>query len=89
MSVPVVPQASICDSRIRLRDAFGEMHEGFVLSQRISPKFGLEELHQLNRPVLLDWQWVESMNLSVRPDDEVKAIHNQDEEAVNATRLEV
>ena len=54
-----------------------QVHEGFVLSQRVSPQFGLAELHRLSQPMLLDWQWVESLNLSVMPDDEVKAIHNQ------------
>lgn len=54
-----------------------QVHEGFLLSQRVSSQFGLEELHRLSQPVLLDWQWIESMNLSVMLDDEVKAISNQ------------
>ena len=54
-----------------------QVHEGFVLSQRVSPQAGMEEVLRLSQPVLLDWQWIESLNLSVMPDDEVKAISDQ------------
>jgi hypothetical protein len=55
----------------------GDVHEGFLLSQRVSAQTQSEDLHQLGEQALLDWQWVETMNLSVMPDDEVKAIDNQ------------
>ena len=54
-----------------------QVHEGFVLSQRVSPQLGMDELYQLSQPVLLDWQWLESLNLSVMPNEEIKAINNQ------------
>jgi hypothetical protein len=55
----------------------GDFYEGFMLSQRVSAHTEVEDLHQLGRQVLLDWQWLEAMNLSVTPDDEVKVIDNQ------------
>jgi hypothetical protein len=42
----------------------GDVREGFVLSQRTSPRTETSELRRLVQHVLLDWGWLEALGLS-------------------------
>ena len=42
----------------------GDVREGFVLSQRTSPRIQTDELRRLVQHVLLDWGWFEALGLS-------------------------
>ena len=58
-------------------DHIEDVREGFVLSQRASPLTSLAEVQWLVQHVLLDWQWVEAMGLSLAPGDEIELVDNQ------------
>ena len=58
-------------------DHIEDVREGFVLSQRTSPLTSLAEVKWLVQHVLLDWQWVEAMGLSLAPGDEIELVDNQ------------
>lgn len=55
----------------------GEVREGFVLSQRMPLPLGLGELRKLIQHVLINWQWIEEMGLSMTPGDRVELVDNQ------------
>jgi hypothetical protein len=42
----------------------GDVREGFVLSQHMSPRMQTDELRRLVQHVLLDWGWLEALGLS-------------------------
>ncbi len=58
-------------------DHIEDVREGFVLSQRTSALTSLAEVKWLVQRVLLDWQWVEAMGLSLAPGDEIELVDNQ------------
>jgi hypothetical protein len=58
-------------------DHIGDVREGFVLSQRASPLTSRAEVKWLVQHVLLDWQWVEAMGLSLTPGNEIELVGNQ------------
>jgi hypothetical protein len=55
----------------------GEVREGFILSQRTSPSVSPSELRELVRRILLDWDWVEAMNMSLAPGQQVDLVDQQ------------
>jgi hypothetical protein len=55
----------------------GEVREGFVLSQRMPLPVELEELRQLIRHVLLNWEWVEDMGLLMGQGNQVELVEGQ------------
>lgn len=54
-----------------------EVREGFIISQRTSDHFSLSELRALVQQVLVEWDWLESLNLTVLPTDEVESPQQQ------------
>ncbi len=55
----------------------GEVREGFILSQRMSPQLSLAELRALVRRTLLDWDWLQTMNLAFAPGSHVETVGPQ------------
>ncbi len=55
----------------------GEVREGFIISQRTSDHISLSELRALVQQVLVEWNWLESLNLTVLPADEVESAQQQ------------
>jgi hypothetical protein len=52
----------------------GEVREGFVLSQRTSPRAEMGELRRLVQHVLLDWGWLEAMGFSTAAGGQVELV---------------
>lgn len=55
----------------------GEVREGFILSQRTSPQATLSELKGLVEDILLDWQWVQELNLTIAPSSQIEPLGEQ------------
>ncbi len=55
----------------------GEVREGFILSQRTSPQATLSEIQGLVADILLDWKWVQELNLAFAPGDQVETLGEQ------------
>lgn len=55
----------------------GEVREGFILSQRTSPQATLSEIQGLVEDILLDWKWVQELNLAFAPSDQVETLGEQ------------
>jgi hypothetical protein len=55
----------------------GEVREGFILSQRASPHISLSELRALVQHILLDWNWLRSMNLALIPGSHIETVGPQ------------
>jgi hypothetical protein len=55
----------------------GEVREGFILSQRASPHISLSELRALVQHILLDWNWLRSMNLALIPGSSIETVGPQ------------
>jgi hypothetical protein len=55
----------------------GEVREGFVLSQRTSPHISLSELRLLVEHILLDWDWLQGLNLALTPANQVEIVGQQ------------
>jgi hypothetical protein len=49
-----------------------DVREGFILSQRTSLPISTEELRVLVQHVLLDWDWLQTLNLAFSPADEIE-----------------
>lgn len=54
-----------------------DVREGFILSQRTSLSMSTEELRLLVRHVLLDWDWLHTLNLAFSPAGEIEAPGSQ------------
>jgi len=48
-----------------------DIREGFVLSQRTSPQITLSELRDLVQHVLMDWHWIDALNISLMPNTQM------------------
>ena len=48
-------------------DHMGDIREGFIMSQRTSPRTTLSELRALVQNVLMDWQWVQELIWPLSP----------------------
>lgn len=55
----------------------GEVREGFILSQRTSPQATLSEIRGLVEDILLDWKWVQELNLAFAPSDQIESLGEQ------------
>ncbi|MBN1220233.1 MAG: hypothetical protein JXM69_14995 [Anaerolineae bacterium] len=55
----------------------GDVREGFVLSQRASPHLSLSELRILVQHILLDWDWLQTMNLALTPAHQIEPVGAQ------------
>ena len=55
----------------------GDVREGFIISQRTSRHSTLSELRALVQHVLLDWQWVEDLNMTLAPDRQIEPLGPQ------------
>ncbi|MFN8455849.1 MAG: hypothetical protein U0401_14485 [Anaerolineae bacterium] len=55
----------------------GEVREGFIISQRTSDHVTLSELRALVQQVLVEWDWLESLNLTALPADQVESPQQQ------------
>jgi hypothetical protein len=53
------------------------VREGFILSQRTSSSISMAELRALMQHVLLDWAWLQTLNLAFSPADEIETPHPQ------------
>ncbi|MEW5960933.1 MAG: hypothetical protein AB1801_24670 [Chloroflexota bacterium] len=54
-----------------------DVREGFILSQRTSPQISLSELRALIQHILLDWDWLQPLNLTVVPAGQVETVDQQ------------
>lgn len=54
-----------------------EVREGFILSQRTSSHISTAELRALVQHVLLDWNWLNTLNLVFSPADEIESPQQQ------------
>jgi hypothetical protein len=52
----------------------GDVREGFVLSQRTSPRTETSELRRLVQHVLLDWGWLETLGFSTVAGGQVELV---------------
>ena len=55
----------------------GDVREGFILSQRTSPHISLPELRALVQHILLDWNWLQEMNLALAPSSQIEILDDQ------------
>lgn len=53
------------------------VREGFILSQRTAPQVSMSELRALVRHILMDWQWVQDMNMTLTPGQRVEMLDQQ------------
>lgn len=53
------------------------VREGFILSQRLDNYAGLSVLRDLVEHVLLDWEWLQNLNLGMQPSEEVDTVGPQ------------
>jgi hypothetical protein len=50
----------------------GEVREGFILSQRTPAQISLVELRALIQHVLLDWGWLQALDLALAPGEQIE-----------------
>lgn len=55
----------------------GDVREGFILSQRTSPQISLSELRRLVQHILLDWDWLSPLNLTLTPAGQLQLVDQQ------------
>jgi hypothetical protein len=55
----------------------GNVREGFIMSQRTSPRTTLSELRALVQNVLMDWQWVQELNMALVPGKQIEMLGQQ------------
>lgn len=58
-------------------DHMGDVREGFIISQRTSPQTTLYELRTLVHHVLMDWQWVQELNMTLAPSSQSEPLGPQ------------
>lgn len=54
-----------------------DVREGFILTQRTPPHVSLAELRALVQHILLDWDWLYSMNLALAPASQIETVKQQ------------
>jgi len=54
-----------------------DIREGFIISQRTSPFAGLSDLQALVQHVLMDWQWVQELNMVLEPRRQIEPLGSQ------------
>lgn len=55
----------------------GDVREGFMLSQRTLPNVTLVELRELVHSILLDWDWLQELDLSLAPTSHIEPLKEQ------------
>jgi hypothetical protein len=55
----------------------GDVREGFILSQRTSSHISTGELRALIQHVLMDWDWLQTLNLAFTPAEQVESLNQQ------------
>jgi hypothetical protein len=55
----------------------GDVREGFILSQRASPQLSLSDLRALVRHILLDWEWLQELNVTLAPQQHIESLDQQ------------
>jgi hypothetical protein len=73
-------RAATTDSSGRFSETLehlGEVREGFILSQRTSPHLSLAELRSLVQAILLDWEWLQEMDLGLAPNTQLELLDQQ------------
>ena len=55
----------------------GEVREGFILSQKASTDTAMSEIRELVRHILVDWQWLHDMNMTLSPGNQIDTLHQQ------------
>jgi hypothetical protein len=68
---PTVKQKSLLSGTLQ---HIGDVREGFVLSQRTSPRTEMSELQRLVQDMLLDWGWLETIGLSTTEGGQVELV---------------
>lgn len=54
-----------------------DVREGFILSQRTSAAVSLSELRAMIHHILMDWQWVQNMNMILAPSSHLETLGTQ------------
>lgn len=54
-----------------------DVREGFILSQRTSPHLSLSELRALVQHILLDWDWLTPLDLTLTPGSHIEPVEQQ------------
>ena len=54
-----------------------DVREGFILSQRTSAAISLSELRAMVHYILMDWQWVQGMNMTLAPSPHLETLGTQ------------
>ena len=54
-----------------------DVREGFILSQRTSTHGSISELRSLIQHVLIDWNWLQSLGLSLTPGNQIEPLNQQ------------
>jgi hypothetical protein len=55
----------------------GDIRKGFIMSQRTSPRTTLSELRTLVQNVLMDWQWVQELNMALVSGSQIETLGQQ------------
>lgn len=71
------PQYSRFGQFAETLDHVENIREGFIISQRTSPHTTLSELRALVQHVLMDWQWVQELNMTLVPSNQVETLGPQ------------
>jgi hypothetical protein len=71
MQRPTIKQQYLLSDTL---EHIGDVREGFVLSQRTSPRTETSELRRLVQHMLLDWGWLEALGLSTVAGGQVELV---------------
>jgi hypothetical protein len=53
------------------------VREGFILSQRMTDTIDFSELRAMVRHILIDWDWLEALNLTLTPQSQIEPLGQQ------------
>lgn len=67
------PAGNLADTLEHIED----VREGFLLSHRTEATVRMSELRDMVAHVLLDWQWLQTLNLSVAPSEDIDLLDQQ------------
>ena len=71
---PTIKQQALLSDTLQ---HISNVREGFVLSQRTSPRTEMNELRRLVQDMLLDWGWIETIGLSTMAGGRVELVGYQ------------
>lgn len=58
-------------------DHLGQVREGFIFSQRATKRSDAAELRYMAQQILIDWAWLEELQISLKPDTHVERLADQ------------